>query len=122
MGKIIDARGDEALDVLAELLEPVGEIAGDAEISGMMRSGGKATVMELVRAMLKGHKDAVVKIMAIDDGKTVEEERGMISALTIPARLLKILSVPSVKDLLFGSAETSVPANGSSAASGSGNG
>ena len=121
MGKILDARGDEALDVLAELLEPVGEIASDAEISGMMQ-GGKGTIMDLCRAMLKNHKDAVVRIMAIDDGRTPEEERGILSALTIPARLLKILSVPAVRELLFGSAETETPATGSSPKSGSGNG
>lgn len=121
MGKILDARGDEALDVLADLLDPVTEIAQDPEISAMMR-GGKATVAQFAAAILKTHKAAVIDIMAVDDGKTAEEERGMVSALTIPARLLKILSAPAVKELLFGSAETETPATGSSPKSGSGNG
>lgn len=120
MGKILEARGDEALDVLAELLEPVGAIAADPEISKMMQTGGGGTMLDLARAMLKSHKAEVVQIMAIDDGVSPEKERGMLTALTIPGRLLKLLSVPAVRDLLFGSAETTPPATGSSSASASG--
>lgn len=122
MGRILDARGDEALDVLAELLEPVGEIAADPEISEKMKTGGGGTMLDLAKAMLKNHKDAVVQIMAIDDGKTAEEERGFLTALTIPARLIKIMSMPAVSEMLFGSAATGNPATGSSPESGSGNG
>ena len=120
MGRILDARGDEALDVLAELLEPVGAIAADPEISKMMQTGGGGTMLDLARAMLKSHKAEVVQIMAIDDGVSPEKERGMLTALTIPGRLLKLLSVPAVRDLLFGSAETTPPATGSSSALASG--
>lgn len=120
MGKILEARGDEALDVLAELLEPVGAIAADPEISKMMQTGGGGTMLDLARAMLKSHKAEVVQIMAVDDGVSPEKERGMLTALTIPGRLLKLLSVPAVRDLLFGSAETTPPATGSSSASASG--
>ena len=122
MGRILDARGDEALDVLAELLEPVGEIAADPEISEKMKTGGGGTMLDLAKAMLKNHKDAVVQIMAIDDGKTAEEERGFLTALTIPARLIKIMSMPAVSEMLFGSATTGTPATGSSPKSSSGNG
>jgi len=122
MGRILDARGDEALDVLAELIEPVSAIAGDPEISGMMQGGNGVTVGKLAAAVLRSHKDDVVNILAIDDGKTPDEERGLLSALTIPARLLRLLSVPAVKELLFGAAAANGSADGSSAASESGNG
>jgi len=120
MGRILDARGDEALDVLAELLGPVGEIAADPEIAGMMKTGGGGTMLDLAKAMLKNHKAAVVEIMAIDDSKTPDEERGIITALTIPGRLMKLLSVPAVSEMLFGSAATNPSGTGSSAASGKG--
>lgn len=122
MGKILEARGEEALDILAALLEPVTEIASDPEISEMMRSGGNATVAQLAGAVLKRHKAAVIDIMAIDDGKTAEEESKFLSVATIPVRLMRILSNPSVKELLFGAAETSESADGSSAASENGRG
>lgn len=122
MGKILDARGDEALDVLAELLGPIGNIAADPEITGMMKTGGGGTMLDLARLMLKNHKGDVVRIMAIDDGKSEAEERQFLTALTIPGRLIKILSVPEVRDLLFGSQEPETPATGSSAGSSSGNG
>ena len=123
MGRIIDARGEEAIDVLEALLGPVSEIAADPDISGMMKTGGSGgTVMDVARLMLKKHKSAVIEIMAIDDGKTAEEESKILSALTIPVRLIRILNTPSVGELLFGSAETGTPATGSASASGSGNG
>lgn len=122
MGKILEARGEEALDILVDLLGPVQEIASDPDISGMMRTGGGGTMLDLVRAMLKNHKGAVIQILAIDDGRTVEEEAGMISPLTLPARLIKIVNTPSVGELLFGSAEPGTPATGSAAKSGGGNG
>lgn len=122
MGKILDARGEEALDVLADLLDPVTEIATDPEISGMMQTGGSATVAQLAAAVLRRHKSAVMQIMAIDDGKTAEEERGLLSAVTIPARLLRLLSNESVKELFFGAAGTDESADGSLPASAKGRG
>ena len=122
MGKILDARGEDALDVLADLLDPVTEIAQDEEISAMMRTGGTATVAQFAAAILRKHKSAVVQIMAIDDGKTPDEERKVLSAITIPARLMKLLSVPAIKEMLFGAAETSGSADGSFAASENGRG
>ncbi len=122
MGRILEARGDEALDVLAEMLDQVGKIAADPESNAMIRTGGGGTVLDLVKAMLKNHKEEVIAVMAIDDGKTADEERGLLTAMTIPARLLKLVSTPAVRELLFGSAATTEPATGSSAAFGSGNG
>lgn len=122
MGKILDARGDEALDVLADLLDPVTEIAQDADISGMMKEGGKATVAQFAAAVLRKHKPAVIRIMAVDDGKTVEEESKLLSVATIPLRLMGILNNPAIKKMLFGVAETSGSADGSSAASENGRG
>lgn len=122
MGRILDARGEEALDVLADLLDPVTEIAQDAEISAMMKSGGKVTYSQLIAAILRKHKAVVFQIMAIDDGKTPEEERKLLTAITIPARLMKLMQVPAIKEMLFGVAEANGSADGSSAASENGRG
>ena len=122
MGKILDARGEEALDVLADLIDPISEIAGDAEISGMMKTGGSATVAQLAAAILRRHKNAVVQIMAIDDGKTEDEEKSLLSVVTIPRRLLRLLSVPEIKELFFGAAEGAGSASGSASASENGRG
>lgn len=123
MGKILDARGEDALDVLADLLDPVTEIAQDEEISGMMREGGKTTtIAQFAAAVLRKHKPAVIRIMAVDDGKTVEDESKFLSVATIPLRLMAILNNPAIKEMLFGAAETSESADGSSAASEKGRG
>ena len=117
MGKILDARGDEAIDVLSALIDPVSAIAADEEIGGMMRGETQATVMQLATALLKNHKAEVVQIMAIDDGVAPDEERWLLTTMTIPVRLMRLISTPAVKELLFGSAATKPSATGSSAAS-----
>ena len=122
MGRILDARGEEALDVLADLLDSISEIAGDAEISGMMKAGGKVTVAQLAAAILRRHKNAVVRIMAIDDGKAEDDERGLLSVITIPQRLIALLAIPEIKELFFGAAGGTGSASGSSSASESGRG
>lgn len=122
MGRILDARGDEALDVLAELLEPVGNIAADPVIQKIMGTGGTGSLLDFCKIALKQHKNEVIEIMAIDDGKTADEERKVLSALTIPARFLNLIQIPAVSELLFGLAETETPATGSAAESSSGNG
>lgn len=121
MGRIIDARGEEAIDVLTELIEPVTSIASDPDISAMMR-GGKASVASFVTAILRTHKSDVIQIFAVDDGVSVEEEKKLMSVLTIPARALKLFSNPEVKEMFFGAAAATESATGSSAASENGRG
>lgn len=121
MGRITDANGYDALDVLTELCEPLDEITKDSAVAKFI-DGGKFTMMGFIKLILESHKEAAVKIMAIDDGKTVEEELGVISTLTLPVRLIRIFNNDSIKELFFGSAATGRPATGLSAASGSGNG
>lgn len=121
MGRILDARGDEAIDVLTALLEPFGEIASDKALINMMRTGGGGSMTGFTKALLTDHREAVIEIFAIDDGKTVQEERNTISVVLLPIRLLQLLSAPAVRELLFG-LKTTEPATGSSAESGSGNG
>ena len=119
MGRIVDARGEEALDVLADLLEPVSAIAADKEIAEISKNNG--SVGQLCAAILRRHKPEVMEIMAIDDGKTVEEESGLLSVISVPARLLALMNIPAVKEMLFSSAETNKDETGSSAASEKGN-
>lgn len=117
MGRILDTRGDESYDVLAELLDPISEIMQDEKITSIMKTNGGGTKLDLVKAILRDHKDSATAIMAIDDGKTIEEERNSLSVFTLPARLLRLMAVPAIRDLLFGAAEETNSANGSSSAS-----
>lgn len=115
MGRILDARGDEALDLLAELIVPAQEIISDPDVLQNLATGGKKVVA--VQKALKDHKGSVTEMLAIDDGVSVDEEREMITAVSLPFRVLTLLGNKEIQQLFFGLAETNKTATGSSAAS-----
>jgi len=116
MGRISEARED-AWDILDAVIAEIEPIVSDPEIAAAM-SGKKSgmTVIGLARLMLAKHRDNVARLIAIDDGVTVEEQSGKLSAALIPLKLMRILNDPTVHELFFGSAETKKSAHGSSAA------
>ena len=115
MGRILDARGDEALDVLSELIEPASEIVSDEVVVNNLATGGKKMVA--AKKILSDHKESVIQMLAIDDGVSPDDERGLISAATIPFRVLALLANKEIQQLFFGLAGMNQAATGSSAAS-----
>ena len=124
MGRITDARGDEAYEILDALIGEIDPIIKDPKIVGMMRGEGAKNVsrLDFARTIIRRHKETVTRIIALDDGVTPEEEKGLLSALAVPVKLMRILNDPAVHELLFGSAATGGNGAGSSAASTSGEG
>lgn len=115
--KLSEYKGEEALDVLAELIEPAAEIMSDTEIVEMVRN--KVPKIKIIKPMLKNHKKSIIEIMAILDGEDVEEYTGKVNLLTLPKKLLEILNDPEVMSLFtlqgqnteetnFGSASESI--------------
>ena len=99
--KLSEIRGERALDVSADLLDPMAEIMGDKQISDILKNG-KAPI-KAIKLSLKNHKKAVLDMMAILDGE--DPETYAPSLLEIPKRLLDLLNDPEVQRL-FASQET----------------
>lgn len=92
--KLSEIKGEHALDVLADLMDPIAEIAQDQMVVKLLRSNQKLTG---VKILLKKHKKSVLNIMAIlneEDPKTYNP-----SLLTLPALVLEILNDPDLVDL-----------------------
>lgn len=60
--KLSQFKGPEAYDVLAELMEPVGEICADPEIRKTAQEGSK---LKTAKALIKNHGESINKILAI---------------------------------------------------------
>lgn len=93
MRKLSEIKGEEALDVLAEILVPITAIVNDEEV----RNGFDTNVAMCVSIALKKHKAEVIDILAAIDGKPKEELD--IDLLTLPAVVTEILSDPAVQSL-----------------------
>lgn len=86
--KLTDATNEEALDMLAEILEPCSEIFSDPELKKAYEGG--ASYVKLIKIAIKSHKKAIIEIMATLDGVPVEEYK--CNMLTLPLNLFEILN------------------------------
>lgn len=93
--KLSEIKGEAALDVLADLIEPAANILADEEIQKSVKSGEPKLL--LVKKLLKSHKKEVIEILAILDGE--EPETYKVSLLTLPAKLLEIINDPEIGSL-----------------------
>ena len=91
--KLSEYQGEAALDVLADLIEPVGEIMSDKEIGEVF----KKNRFRAIGLAIKNHKNAVMQIMATVDGVPVEEYK--CNVFTLPAKILELLNDPDIVQL-----------------------
>ena len=87
-------KGEQALDILVDLLEPATVIMGDKEVGQLAKS--KAPVIKIVKAAIKNHKKEVIEVLAVLDGEKPEEYAEKVTVFTLPGKLLEILNDPDL--------------------------
>ena len=91
--KLSDYKGTDAVELLADLLEPIGEIFDDEEAVKLLRGqAGNSTKerMKLIGLLLKRHKKTVIQILAIIDGEDVSTYSP--SFYELPKKLIELFS------------------------------
>lgn len=94
MRKLSEIKGEDAFDVLAELLEPVSVIATDKEFVSLVREHDK---IGAVKVLLKNHKKEALCIMATLDGE--DPKTYAPSIVRLPAMLLDLFNDPELISL-----------------------
>lgn len=100
--KLSDFKGENALDLLADIIEPAAEILGDKEIAELYNGGWKKAA--IVKIAIKKHKKEVIEILAAMDGVPVEEYS--CNVLTLPLKLLEILNDKEFMELFTFAGQT----------------
>ena len=95
MRKLSEIKGEEALDVLAEILVPITEIVNDEEV----KAGFETNVAKSVSVALKKYKKEIIAIFATINGTSVEETLEGIDILALPAYIVEILNEPAIQSL-----------------------
>lgn len=108
--KLSEYQGEAALDLLAELIEPAGEIMSDKQIGDVF----KENRFKAIGLAIKNHKKAVMQIMATMDGVPVEEYK--CNVFTLPVKILELLNDPDIVQLFTFQGQTG-DANSSGSAS-----
>lgn len=91
--KLSEYQGEAALDLLADLIEPAGEIMSDKEIGDVF----KKNRFKAIGLAIRNHKKAVMQIMASMDGVPVDEYK--CNVLTLPVKILELLNDPDLIQL-----------------------
>lgn len=93
----------DKLDLLCELIDPIGEIIGDKEALLLWKGGSRA---DGIKQMIQKHKDAVIRVLAAIEGEDPDTYRidGAVLLLKVVA---KFSELQSLADALFPSAAQS---------------
>lgn len=107
--KLSDIRGEKALDVLADLLEPAAEIVQDKAVVAAFDGGDN--VLAAVKAAIKNHKKAVITILAITEGENPATYQPNV--LSLPMKLIEILNDEELMGLFTSQGQTESTSSGS---------
>lgn len=96
--RLSDYKGEEALDVLADIIEPLANIITDEEIQKMAKQEN-TPVLAMVKPAIKNHKKDLIAILARLENQPVEEYEKTMSLFTLPKQVLELLNDPEVQSL-----------------------
>lgn len=92
--KLSQMRGKEAIDALADLLDPVTEIVADKEFEKIYKS---KPLLFSVKYILKHHQDSILTILAIMNGEDPDYFEPKFWQL--PKMIMEVLEDEDVKSL-----------------------
>lgn len=86
MRKLQDVKGEEALDVLADVLDYAVQLVKNDKIREAIENKGIRHI-ETVKTLIKEGKREIISIMAVIDGKSYDEFVESLDLLTLPVML-----------------------------------
>lgn len=106
MRKISEIKGEDALDVLADIIDEIAVICADKVFVNVIEHG---TQLNIVKYLMKNHKKEIIKILAVLNG--CDPVTYKPSLLELPIMLIALLNDPDVSSLFR--SEDSVTSSGS---------
>lgn len=114
--RLSDIKGERTLDVIADIIDPIANIAEDEAASALFKreklpEGMAAKKFLLQRAkkavpaLLKGHKGDIIAILSTIEGTTPEEYAGTLNLVKLMKDTVDLLSDEAFTEL-FISAQT----------------
>lgn len=127
--KLSDIKGDRVLDVIADIINPIAHIAQDKDVAAMFKREAVPEGMEArdffakrmckgLPALLKGHKEDVIAILAAIEGVTPEEYTNTLNLAKLFTDTMELLTDEAFIGFLSSSkTKKDVDAPGSASAS-----
>lgn len=111
--KLSDYKGEEALDVLADIIEPLSMIIADKEIQDLTKQKD-IPAMAYVKPAIKNHKKEIIQILARLDNESPEEYAEKVTLLTLPMKIVDLINDPEIQSLFRSQEQSQVISSASS--------
>ena len=98
--RLSDFKGEEAIDVLADIIDPIATILTDSEIQALSKKKDVPPIA-YVKPILKNNKKAIIEILARLNNKPVEEYTKSLSLITLPAQVMDLINDPELQKLFL---------------------
>lgn len=105
MRKLQDVKGEEALDVLADVLDYAVRLLKNDKIREKLENQGLRDV-DTVKTMIKEGKIEIISIMAVIDGKSYDEFLEGLDLLTLPVMLYETFNDEALLSVFQSQAQT----------------
>lgn len=105
MRRLQDVKGEEALDVLADVLDYAVRLVKNDKIREALNSGGFRDI-ETIKLLIKEGKHELISIMAIIDGKPYDEFVETLDLLTLPVMLYQTFNDEALQSVFISQAQT----------------
>lgn len=124
--KLSDIKGERTLDVIADIIDPIANIAEDAEASALFRREKVPEDMtartfllqrarKAVPALLRGHKRDIIAILSAVEGTTEEAYTASLNLVKLTKDAVELISDEAFLTLFIsaqsGSSSGSAPEN-----------
>lgn len=96
--RLSDYKGEEALDVLADIIEPMAKILSDEQIQKLSKQKDVPAIA-YIKPMIKNHKKEIIEVLARLENMPVEEYEKTITLFTLPKQVLELVNDPEVQSL-----------------------
>lgn len=126
--KLSEVKGDRVLDVIADVIDPIANIAQDKDVVAMFKREAVPEGMEAheffaarmrksVPALLKGHKSDIIAILAAIEGVAPEQYEASLNLAKLFTDVMELLTDDAFVNFLSSSeTETAASALGSASA------
>lgn len=94
MRKLSEYKNEEAIELLADIIDPVSAILADEDVKNAYRT--TKNKMAVTKIILKNHPSEVVDILALLEG--VPRSEYECSVVSIPVKLLELLNDKELMD------------------------
>lgn len=105
MRRLQDIKGEEALDVLADILEYVVMLTKNDKVREIIEDKGFRHV-DSIKTLIKEGKNEILHIMAAIDGKSYDEFLESFDLLTLPVMLYQTFNDEALQAVFLSQAQT----------------